>query len=194
MAGRSIVKQWKCTVCGYVHEGFVPPEICPVCGAGRDRFIPLEEEKVNLLRDVIDTFLLHPVAAHFPNALLPTAFLFLLVSVFNGSLYFEHAVFFLLCTAVGVVPVSLASGIYDWRTKFEGIRAGIFYKKIVLASSLLLLGLSAVLIRSSHPGLMHEGGSLKWVYSVVLLAMVLITAMLGHYGAKLAYQWKKRKL
>lgn len=189
-----MAKQWKCTVCGYIHEGSEPPGSCPRCGAERDRFIPLEMEKINLLRDMIDTFLLHPVAAHFPNALLPTAFLFLLVTVLTGSPYFERAVFFLLCTAVAVVPVSMASGIYDWRTRFDGIRARIFYKKIGLASSLLLLGLSAVLIRAAHPGLMQEGGGLKWVYSTLLLAMVLITVLLGHYGAKLSYQWKKKNL
>ncbi len=29
---------WICTVCGYVHEGNEPPEVCPVCGAGADAF------------------------------------------------------------------------------------------------------------------------------------------------------------
>jgi rubrerythrin len=30
---------WKCTVCGYLHEGKQPPEECPVCGAIGYRFI-----------------------------------------------------------------------------------------------------------------------------------------------------------
>ena len=34
-------KRWKCKVCGYVHEGTEPPEICPVCGAPASEF---EEE------------------------------------------------------------------------------------------------------------------------------------------------------
>ncbi|WP_425802609.1 flavin reductase [Desulfitobacterium sp. Sab5] len=25
-------KQWRCTVCGYIHTGENPPEVCPVCG------------------------------------------------------------------------------------------------------------------------------------------------------------------
>lgn len=29
---------WICTVCGYVHEGDSPPEICPVCGAAKELF------------------------------------------------------------------------------------------------------------------------------------------------------------
>lgn len=32
------MKKWVCSVCGYVHEGDTPPEKCPVCGAGADKF------------------------------------------------------------------------------------------------------------------------------------------------------------
>lgn len=32
-------KQWKCTVCGYLHAGKTPPDACPVCGAFKYRFI-----------------------------------------------------------------------------------------------------------------------------------------------------------
>ena len=37
------MKKWRCTVCGYVHQGAEPPEQCPVCGADRSRFIPVDE-------------------------------------------------------------------------------------------------------------------------------------------------------
>jgi rubredoxin len=33
------MKQWKCTVCGYIHKGDEPPETCPVCGADKSKFI-----------------------------------------------------------------------------------------------------------------------------------------------------------
>ena len=36
------MKKWKCTVCGYVHEGKNPPDVCPVCGAGKWQFILYE--------------------------------------------------------------------------------------------------------------------------------------------------------
>ncbi len=32
------MKQWRCTVCGYIHVGDAPPEKCPVCGAGSEYF------------------------------------------------------------------------------------------------------------------------------------------------------------
>jgi len=30
--------KWICTVCGYIHTGDTPPEKCPLCGVGADRF------------------------------------------------------------------------------------------------------------------------------------------------------------
>ena len=33
------MKEYVCTVCGYVHKGELPEDfVCPVCGAGRDAF------------------------------------------------------------------------------------------------------------------------------------------------------------
>lgn len=32
------MKKWVCIVCGYIYEGEEPPEKCPVCGVGADKF------------------------------------------------------------------------------------------------------------------------------------------------------------
>jgi rubrerythrin len=32
------MKKWRCTICGYIHEGENPPDECPVCGAKKDKF------------------------------------------------------------------------------------------------------------------------------------------------------------
>jgi rubredoxin len=37
-------KLWKCSVCGYVHEGDEAPDVCPKCGAPKDKFVLLSEE------------------------------------------------------------------------------------------------------------------------------------------------------
>jgi rubredoxin/uncharacterized membrane protein len=39
------MKYWKCTVCGYVHEGPEPPDKCPVCNAPKEKFIELPEDE-----------------------------------------------------------------------------------------------------------------------------------------------------
>ncbi len=35
-------RAWKCDVCGYVHRGAEPPLECPICGAPREMFSPLD--------------------------------------------------------------------------------------------------------------------------------------------------------
>src|SRR4030067_1132891 len=47
-------KNWKCTVCGYIHEGDRPPNACPACGAHKFQFILYEflpEELEKKLRE-----------------------------------------------------------------------------------------------------------------------------------------------
>ncbi len=39
------MKRWRCTVCGYIHEGDAPPEECPVCKAPAEMFEEVMEEE-----------------------------------------------------------------------------------------------------------------------------------------------------
>lgn len=32
------MKEFKCIVCGYIHEGETAPEECPLCGVPADQF------------------------------------------------------------------------------------------------------------------------------------------------------------
>lgn len=40
-------KKFKCTVCGYIHEGNEPPEQCPVCKVPQNKFIELVDPPAN---------------------------------------------------------------------------------------------------------------------------------------------------
>ena len=47
------MKTWRCTVCGYEHQGKSPPDPCPQCGANMNRFVlvePLTPELEELVR------------------------------------------------------------------------------------------------------------------------------------------------
>lgn len=39
-----MMKKWVCNVCGYIHEGEQPPDVCPVCGVGPEEFRLLEDK------------------------------------------------------------------------------------------------------------------------------------------------------
>ncbi|HVJ49368.1 flavin reductase family protein [Desulfitobacterium sp.] len=36
-------KQWRCTVCGYIHTGDNPPDVCPICGVDGSFFEAINE-------------------------------------------------------------------------------------------------------------------------------------------------------
>ncbi len=42
---------WKCSVCGFVHEGDDAPEKCPKCGAPKEKFSALSEEDAKKIYD-----------------------------------------------------------------------------------------------------------------------------------------------
>jgi predicted nucleic acid-binding Zn-ribbon protein len=50
---------WKCSVCGYIHEGAEAPEKCPKCGATADKFLKLTEEQEALVTKSARTNDLH---------------------------------------------------------------------------------------------------------------------------------------
>lgn len=37
------MKKFRCMICGYECEGSEPPDVCPVCGAGKDAFIEVKD-------------------------------------------------------------------------------------------------------------------------------------------------------
>jgi rubredoxin len=39
-------KLWKCSVCGFVHEGADAPDVCPKCGALKDKFVEMSQEDI----------------------------------------------------------------------------------------------------------------------------------------------------
>ena len=56
------MKKWICSVCGHVHEGVAPPELCPVCKVtsshfrlpGEEPVIHVDDPEVAKLRKVIE--------------------------------------------------------------------------------------------------------------------------------------------
>ncbi|SNB47437.1 Fatty acid desaturase [Geobacter sp. DSM 9736] len=135
-----------------------------------------------LLVDIWNVFLLHAVVAHVNNGLIPAAAFLLLLSIATGDVYLERTVLHLLLIALCMIPVSFFSGILDWRRKFHGARAPVFFRKIWLTVSLFLLVGSAAMARLSF----GQSAFSRWIYAGCVFASFPVVVLLGHYGAKLA--------
>ncbi len=44
---------WRCDLCGFLYEDEVPPTFCPKCGTPREKFILLDEEETELMREAL---------------------------------------------------------------------------------------------------------------------------------------------
>jgi len=38
---------WKCSVCGFMHEGNEAPDVCPKCGSPKEKYAAMSEEDAN---------------------------------------------------------------------------------------------------------------------------------------------------
>jgi hypothetical protein len=139
------------------------------------------------------TFMLHAVAAHFSNGLIPVAVLYLLLALPARDAFFEHTVENLLVIVLMAIPVSFLSGIRDWKKKYNGAKAPVFTKKIRLSIVLFALCLIAVSIRLTLPGVMNGSGLLFMAYTASLLLMLPVVVLLGHYGGKLSSGQRQEK-
>ena len=53
------MKKWKCTVCGYIHDGDSAPDNCPKCKAAKEKFALLDDAAANLVQRSRRTNMLH---------------------------------------------------------------------------------------------------------------------------------------
>jgi uncharacterized membrane protein len=184
--GRKMAKmrRWRCLVCGFVVKGEESPGLCPACHAGASQFVPSEYLLFGFAKDIFNTFTPHPVAAHFSNGLIPVSALLLFLWFLTGDISYETASFYTLTIAVLSLPVSVATGLLDWRNRYGNRKLPVFRVKLVLSLIVMALGVTAVALR-------YSTGAPTTMYMLLVGVMFCIVVVLGHQGAKLVFYWKK---
>jgi rubredoxin/uncharacterized membrane protein len=209
------VKRWRCTVCGYVHTGDEPPEICPVCDAPKKMFVEIDEEGNELKKVEADTddsvavhqvekekkpssFFdkfaafslknhLHPISVHFPNGILPVIVVFLGISAYFNIVSLEVAAYYNLIFLLLALPLVLLTGFIEWQKRYKGIKTAIFITKIIC--SLIVLVLVAVLVfwRLIDPEVMAAESPSRLIYVGIAAIVLGVAGFAGYLGGKLFY-------
>ncbi len=183
--------RWRCVVCNYVHEGADPPDVCPVCGAGKDQFVPETRSPEHHHRGVsglIEKLHLHPVAAHFPNGALPLSVAAWFAFLVFDQVCLERASFYLMLVATLAVPVTFIAGLSDAKHRFGTTTTGVFPEKKLWSWVLLVVCGAAAFWRLSL-GWTHVPSTMTEiaVYSGLLLVATASAARLGMLGGKLVF-------
>ena len=51
-----MAKKFRCTVCGYIHEGDAAPEKCPLCKVPAEKFVEIEEKQGERYLNLLDSY------------------------------------------------------------------------------------------------------------------------------------------
>ena len=197
---RYFMKQWKCTVCGYVHTGPEPPEKCPVCGADKSMFVevtasetvpekqdvPAKLPEIPFIAGLIHKLHAHPITVHIPNGVLPVTVLFLAIAILFKSGSFDVAAFYNLTVVLLAMPVVLFTGFVEWSTRYQGLRSLLFITKI---SCGIVVFISAIVLfawRAIDPNV--SIGPDRYLFFLLHIIMLAAAAVAGHLGGKLVFK------
>jgi len=210
------MKRWKCTVCGYIHEGDEPPEKCPVCGADRSKFIEIdpaettetetgpkdqEEKETKPGSDTVASVTkfdwlfglmlkhhLHPILVHIPNGVLPVSVvLIVLAAIFNSS-GLSQAAFYNLVFVIFTMPMVLFSGYLEWQKKYGGTLTHLFIIKITSAAIVSLTAIILVVWFLIDPQVATSSSYHRWIFLLINLVMLIAAGTAGFVGGKFVFK------
>jgi hypothetical protein len=209
------MKNWKCTVCGYLHAGNKPLSQCPVCRAEQNKFVQApEEEKAEekgpysdlapgqvqpieipvlgtRFRGLFAMLIrrhLHPISAHIPNGVLPLSVLFILLTVIFGWQGLGQAALYNLVFVLLALPFVLFSGYLEWKLKYAGHWTWLFRFKIGSALCTFALALFLTIWLALNPELLLSPGAGRMLFVLLSLAMLAAAGTAGYLGGKLVFK------
>lgn len=205
------MKEWRCTVCGYIHEGSEPPRTCPICGADKSKFVLVEPDRTEApqtrspvpekdvspkpypfadiaARAIIVTRLHgHPIAVHIPNGVLPLSVLLTILAFMFRSDAIATAAkinMWFICLSM---PIVLTTGLIDWFNRYEGRMTQIFSVKMVCGAIVTFLTAFLSVWWIFSPEVYLAGVGKGGFFLLLNLLNLTAAAVAGFYGGKLVF-------
>jgi rubredoxin/uncharacterized membrane protein len=205
------MKIWQCSVCYYIHRGDTPPDKCPICGVGANKFreideasIPekrpkrrqqkpkadktrtIEENSFEKIKSLMVKHHAHPVLVHTPNGLLPVAvILWVLAWIFDYQLL-AKAAFINQIFVIISLPLVISTGVIEWQKKYNKAMTTMFKIKISAA----ILTSTACLITTIwffiDPEVLLSSGA--WGFMFINIIMLAAAGIAGYIGGKLVFK------
>jgi predicted heme/steroid binding protein/uncharacterized membrane protein len=144
---------------------------------------PVEEKIVQRLQKMH----LHPILVHFSIAV-PIVFSLLAITyIFTGEDSFEVVSYFMLLLALPAAIVGGLSGLFSWKVTYEGRMTKMFARKIWYTITLITVITVCLGWRTLDPNILISKTTFSYVYLALVIGLVPINTLLGHYGGKIVY-------
>jgi len=121
----------------------------------------------------------HPIAIHFPIALIVVAAAFLVFYLILDLTGLATAAYYVLLAGVITAPVAIATGGLSWWFNYGCRQTGVFRAKIRLALVLFPLSLATIILWSLNREALADREPAGWVYFALLLVMSGLVLALG---------------
>jgi len=130
----------------------------------------------------------HPISVHFPNGVLPVAFVFIVLSVLFESRVLGTAAYCNLVFVVFSLPVVLFSGYVEWQKRYKGFQSRQFMIKI--ACALIVFGLSVVVVIwwTVNPDILQVPSSGRTLFILANFLALGAAGVAGLIGGKLVFK------
>jgi len=209
------MKKWQCSVCGYVHEGNEPPDICPVCGAAKNMFEEVIEQAASqtepaaekkeekpevkppqsdymriyaMITELMSRHHAHPISVHVPNGVVPLSVFFILLAIMTGNEHFEVAAQYNIAFVLLTMPMVLFSGYADWQNRYKGAMTNLFLIKMVCGGIVTLCSAIMAIWWLVDPYILEDSSSHGGLFVAVSLLMLAAAGLAGFMGGKLVFK------
>lgn len=134
----------------------------------------------------------HPVTVHFPVALGVVAAVFLGLYLLTDNAAFETSSYYVLWAALIMSPFAMLTGAVSWWLNYKVLDAR-FKIKIGLSIVLVIVEAIGLALRVANPTSLVDRAPVGWVYALAALVVVLLVAVLGWIGARIAFPSHKSR-
>jgi rubredoxin/uncharacterized membrane protein len=209
------MKVWQCRVCKYIHRGDTPPEKCPICGVGANKFVEIDEASIpertpkrkkperkkddgqapvpavketgfEKIKSLLVKHHAHPVLVHTPNGILPVAVILWLAAWILDYDLLSKAAFINLVFVILALPLVIFTGILEWKKKFNGALTIIFKLKIMAAALTTVSCVISFVWYLMDPKILSSPNA--WAFVCINTLMLIAAGIAGHIGGKLVYK------
>lgn len=203
------MKQWQCSVCGYIHHGDEPPEKCPVCGADRSKFVeivpkqepqqietkpPVSSNKTAVVKaykmvtDIMTKQHAHPISVHIPNGVLPMSVIFVILGAIFQFSNLQLAAFYNMVFVLISMPFVLFSGYVDWQNRYNGHLTSTFIAKMICGGLVTLIAFVVVIWQAIDPNVAGPESSSRAGFIFLHILMLAAAGTAGFLGGKLVFK------
>jgi predicted heme/steroid binding protein/uncharacterized membrane protein len=135
----------------------------------------------------IEGFHPHPMVVHFPIAYCIAIPILALIYISVHKSFFEVASHYLLVGAFLTAAAGGFSGVFSWRVAYEGRMTRTFIRKAIYSVLLAVVVTTCLVWRTVDSNILVAETPLSYLYLALLVILVPIVGMLGHYGGKIVY-------